>query len=215
MKIGYTKSGHTIYKGSKGGHYIRKIDQQTGKMKRRYIKKTPYKSAKKTKKTTSSTYLLDDILEKLIFPIGEGSYGQVYNIQHPYDDKVLKISKFNTKQDKKIFKNELKILQYLDNDVESAVTLYAYAIRPNVGYLLMEQLDSTPNPKRRQKYVAKSLYFDALKEIHKKGVVHNDIKFPNIMYRNGKPVFIDFGKSEIVDDKTLFDEEIKELEKLF
>jgi len=233
MKIGYTKDNYTVYQTKKGLRYINQMI--AGKRKRKYLKdkevifaeknskqKTKIKKKKNNLETQikkqKNNYDLEKILKHLYYPpIGSGTYGEVYRIDLPnLKDKVLKVSLFKTEKDKKTFENELSILSYLtENNVKAAVKLYAYGIKGKKGYFVLDALDSSPSSKRSFKVPEKE-FIDALKEIHKYHVLHDDIKMDNIMYLKTKPIFIDFGKSKILmnNNKSLFANELNKLKRI-
>lgn len=53
--------------------------------------------------------------------------------------------------------------------------------------------------------------FSGLVELKKKGIVHNDIKWDNIVFHDGRFKYIDFGLSGIVSDTKLFKRRIQQM----
>lgn len=53
--------------------------------------------------------------------------------------------------------------------------------------------------------------FSGLVELKKKGIVHNDIKWDNIVFHDGTFKYIDFGLSGLVGDKQLFKRRIQQM----
>lgn len=69
--------------------------------------------------------------------------------------------------------------------------------KPSVDASMIVQMEYIPGellvhqPHEQSALIYKKL-FCALRELHRMGIVHNDIRGTNIMLRNGTPVFIDF-----------------------
>jgi len=162
-----------------------------------------------------------DFSKHLVF-LGSGTYAEVYTISSPgFEDKVLKVSHFETPKYKLVARQEHNILTYLNEcEVKSVVQVFGYKETKHYGYLLMEKLDATASRRRSHK-VPLTAYLKALKRIHKYNVLHGDIAQGNVMYRDGLPVFIDFGKANYITSDSVLDVkeaklyEINRMEKLF
>ena len=145
--------------------------------------------------------------------LGEGSYGIVYEILN-LETGDLDAAKFAKKTDKKNgLKNEDTILKLIHKDghvngVQCAPHFFLDLKNPDCGafYIIkkfgfnLDNLDFLKSPMLEKLQNVKSL-FNGLNEIHKKQIIHGDIKTANCCSENGEFQLADFGharKSEHV-----------------
>ena len=157
---------------------------------------------------------------KFIKLLGKGSYGSVYlakNENNPKIDEYVAIKKFfiKDKVSYKSFKNELKILKKIDN--KYLVKIFDYFQDSEYMYIVMEYApegDLEEYIRRKyskgklvsNKFIDTVLYQinEGLSVLHKKNIIHRDIKTSNILVFNENLVKItDFGVSKILENNKL------------
>lgn len=138
--------------------------------------------------------------------LGRGGMGLVYFGQ----DKVLgrslaikvTLPELGTHQEaKERFLREAKTLANLDHP--NIVPIYSYGWEGGSHYFVMKYVEgkpldavtkSTPLDQRAELLISLGPVFAALQHAHDVGIVHRDIKPPNIMFANdGTPMLLDFG----------------------
>ncbi|MBU3099554.1 MULTISPECIES: protein kinase family protein [Clostridium] len=147
------------------------------------------------------------IIEK---PIGEGKYGVCFLAKTDTYDKVVikkfKKSIFKRKIDRNVY--EAVILSNLrDNGIPEFLGVinqkgfYAFVLEFKNGLTVEDLLF-----KYKYKFTNKE-FFDIgfkliklIKYIHENGVVHRDIRIPNVLIDNGELYLIDFGLARWVDN---------------
>ena len=143
-------------------------------------------------------------------PIGEGRYGLCFIASLSDGEKVV-IKKFKPKMFKKNWKknsNEAIILSNL-NDVRIPNLLgvinekgfYGFVLELKQGYTVKDMLfkyEHIFSPKEFFEIGIKLIRI--ISYIHKNGVVHRDIRIPNVMIDNGEVYLIDFGLARWADN---------------
>ncbi|KAL8900071.1 MAG: hypothetical protein Q9207_005865 [Kuettlingeria erythrocarpa] len=137
--------------------------------------------------------------------IGSGTYGKVFKAIHVYTKNLVALKKIRMEGEKDGFPvtaiREIKLLQSLKH--ENVVQLQEVMVENNDCFMVFEYLshDLTGllnHPTFRlehshKKHLAKQL-FDGLNHLHRRGVLHRDIKAANILISNsGQLKLADFG----------------------
>jgi serine/threonine-protein kinase len=147
-------------------------------------------------------------------PLGKGGFGITFVAEDTFLPSrrpcVIKQLRPATKNPelyeeiKRRFEREAAILEDLSNGTNFIPKLYAYFTEDNNFYLVQELIEGINLEQKVQREgvlppseVVQILIdvLGILQYIHKKGIIHRDIKPPNIMLRkaDNKPVLIDFG----------------------
>ena len=153
-----------------------------------------------------------DVIEKKI--IGEGSYAHVYSYNEPISKKKMAIKKLKrnaSDKERERFKLEYRRMHKISNP--HIVEVYSY--NTDDDSYTMEWCDKT-----LRKYITENnnkdfmtfefrkkivnQFFEALKVIHSKGILHRDLSFNNILVREYDDNTIllkisDFGESKDLD----------------
>lgn len=154
---------------------------------------------------------------EIIKGIGKGSYGRVYKAIRKSDGRLIALKVIDVdKNDKSLIDETLKEVEYLKRisfpECNTFIICYydSYYDKKNGKFLIeMEyvegrDMESFVKELKNKRYsdaqinyylllIAKDLA-QGLKYIHKKGIIHNDIKLENIMIDNNNiPRIIDFG----------------------
>ena len=154
--------------------------------------------------------------------LGEGAFGKVLKVsslinQKIYAMKILDLKgKENdsmSKEDKeKYFISEIELLKKLDHP--NIVKYYKSFREDDLLYIIMEYFDNgdlddyirvLKNEKKQKKEEIWNIFYQCitgLNYLHSSGVVHRDIKPPNIFMSKNKIIKIgDFGVSAIIKEK--------------
>jgi myosin-light-chain kinase len=120
--------------------------------------------------------------------LGHGGNSKVVEVLYQHQKCACKILP------KKLALKEILITKKLQN-IDGIVKLIDVTYDDQYKYMILEKLlpydKNTIEPK---KYI-KSI-FTILKDVHSRNIIHNDVKFSNIMHsENGKQYLIDFGNS--------------------
>jgi len=137
--------------------------------------------------------------------IGSGTYGKVFKAVHVYTRTLVALKKIRMEGEKDGFPvtavREIKLLQSLRH--ANVVSLREVMVENNDCYMVFEYLShdltgllNHPTFKlehSHKKHLAKQL-FEALDYLHRRGVLHRDIKAANILVSNeGQLKLADFG----------------------
>ena len=137
--------------------------------------------------------------------VGSGTYGKVFKAIHVYTKELAALKKIRMEGEKDGFPvtavREIKLLQSLKHD--NVVCLQEVMVENNDCFMVFEYLShdltgllNHPTFKLEQahkKHLAKQL-FDGLSYLHRRGVLHRDIKAANILVSNtGQLKLADFG----------------------
>lgn len=137
--------------------------------------------------------------------VGSGTYGKVFKAIHVYTKNMVALKKIRMEGEKDGFPvtavREIKLLQSLKH--ENVVSLQEVMVEANDCFMVFEYLShdltgllNHPTFKlehAHKKHLAKQL-FDGLNYLHKRGVLHRDIKAANILVSNtGQLKLADFG----------------------
>jgi len=145
--------------------------------------------------------------------IGEGGMAQVYLAEREQDglQLVLKVLDAKLRADETFFKRfvrEYKLIADLKN--EHVAHIYDQGFAGEHPFIAMEYLSGGTLAARIHEGMTSlsalrvtAQIARALSAIHERGVIHRDLKPPNILFRdNGRPVLVDFGLAKNLTAKT-------------
>lgn len=145
--------------------------------------------------------------------IGEGGMAQVYLAEREQDglQLVLKVLDAKLRADETFFKRfvrEYKLIAGLQN--EYVAHIYDQGFAGEHPFIAMEYLSGGTLAARIYEGMTSltalritSQVARALSAIHERGVIHRDLKPPNILFRdNGRPVLVDFGLAKNLSART-------------
>lgn len=145
--------------------------------------------------------------------IGEGGMAQVYLAERARDglQLVLKVLDPRLRADRTFFRRferEYRLIAGLQN--EYVARIYDHGFSGEHPYIAMEYLSGGTLATRIYEGMTSlmalrvlSQIARALDAIHERGVIHRDLKPPNILFRdNGRPVLVDFGLAKSVSAAT-------------
>lgn len=155
---------------------------------------------------------------KILGIIGEGRYGIAYLAIDSKGNKVvikqLKEEMLETSRKKVIY--EFKTLRAIDNPYVPKV-ITAFKDNDKEGYILeyikgdtlynIISIDDYRFTRDDIYYVCIKL-LDIMESLHEKGIVHRDIRLPNVIINENNEIFlIDFGLARFVDNDRYYKEE--------
>lgn len=151
-------------------------------------------------KTTNRPNIYQRVLQ-----VGEGTYGKVYKAQHKLTGEYVAMKKLRLESEKEGFPitaiREIKLLQSFDH--ANVVGLLEMMVEYNQIYMVFDYLDhdltgllTHPDLQLQEchrKFIFKQL-MEGLNYLHKKRIIHRDIKGSNILLDNiGRLKIADFG----------------------
>ncbi len=120
--------------------------------------------------------------------LGGGTSSTVYRTER---GTALKVTDFPD-----LYANEIEALERLQGCPHAPRLLGHWTEPPNLGYIEMELLQTKPSGGKRSAPGYED-FRRALRAIHRRGVLHNDVGRDNIMYRGRTPVIIDYGNADV------------------
>ncbi|MFZ3577959.1 protein kinase family protein [Virgibacillus sp. DJP39] len=140
--------------------------------------------------------------------LGMGSYGMTYLCEN-VEEKQLCVVKQMTKSKKKTlirkqYQTETEILEQLSHpNIPRFYERFTFENNNlfSMEYIEGENLEDLIFSKKKRFNEKESLVLirdllHIVSYIHTKGIIHGDLRIPNVMIRNGEPCIIDFGLSE-------------------
>ncbi|WP_066324609.1 serine/threonine protein kinase [Anoxybacteroides amylolyticum] len=145
--------------------------------------------------------------------LGMGSYGIAYVAFDKQTNKKVVIKQMRTirkKQIKESFLREAAILQHLSHP--QIPSLYETFLERGVMHLVMEYIDGETVESlifeagkmytEQEALVVLQRVLEIVQFIHEKGIVHRDLRIPNILLKNDRVYIIDFGLARFLGEKT-------------
>ncbi len=137
--------------------------------------------------------------------IGRGGSGNVYRV---LDEKLktfaLKITRCSNGQTREECLREMEITTLLQGE-EHVIQLYEYAISENQVFAIMEIGETDLQATIKKASLSLEFILPIWKEmlqcvhaIHKKRIIHSDLKPANFLFVSGKLKLIDFGQAEVL-----------------
>lgn len=161
---------------------------------------------------------------KIIHFIAKGSYGMAYRAIDLISNQTVVVKQFRKRKKrtrKGLLEREARMLKALDHpaipkcldlfeEKEGSFLVMEFMEGQNVEELIFHQGEKF---NERDSFL---IVLDVLKIIqyfHKKGIIHRDLRLPNILIRNNQVSIIDFGLAVFCDEKDPIPYELMPLEK--
>jgi serine/threonine protein kinase len=136
--------------------------------------------------------------------LGEGGFGRVFKAVNKKGQEVaIKIPKTFDKRSERTFISEVSNWSHLDHP--NIVKLYDFKILP-IPYIETEYCEDQLKKEMKPLEEAVSIIYEVargLQYAHNKHIIHGDIKFSNIMIKNGVYKISDWGLSKLKTDESL------------
>jgi serine/threonine protein kinase, bacterial len=161
---------------------------------------------------------------KIIQFIAKGSYGIVYRAIDLISDQMVVVKQFRKRKRnarKGLLEREARMLKALDHPaIPKCLDLFE---EDEKSFLVMEFFEGQNleelifyHDKKYNERDSFQIVLDVLKIMqyfHGKGIIHRDLRLPNILIRNNQVLIIDFGLAVFCDDKDPIPYESMPLEK--
>ncbi|MDD1775110.1 MAG: protein kinase, partial [Methanobacterium sp.] len=136
--------------------------------------------------------------------LGEGGFGRVFKAVNKEGQKVaIKIPKTFDKRSERTFISEVSNWSHLDHP--NIVKLYDFKILP-IPYIETEYCEDHLEKEMKPLKEAVSIIYEVAKGLeyaHNKHIIHGDIKFSNILVKDGVYKISDWGLSKLKTDESL------------
>jgi hypothetical protein len=136
--------------------------------------------------------------------LGEGGFGRVFKAVNKEGQKVaIKIPKTFDKRSERTFISEVSNWSHLDHP--NIVKLYDFKILP-IPYIETEYCEDHLEKEMKPLKEAVSIIYEVAKGLeyaHNKHIIHGDIKFSNILIKDGVYKISDWGLSKLKTDESL------------
>lgn len=136
--------------------------------------------------------------------LGEGGFGRVFTAVNKKGQKVaIKIPKTFDKRAERTFVSEVSNWSHLDHP--NIVKLYDFKILP-IPYIETEFCDDKLTKEMKPLNEAVSIVYEVAKGLeyaHNKHIIHGDVKFSNILMKDGVYKISDWGLSKLKTDESL------------
>lgn len=136
--------------------------------------------------------------------IGEGGFGRVFKAVNKKGQEVaIKIPKSFDRRAERTFITEVSNWRHLDHP--NIVKLYDFKILP-IPYIETEYCEDKLKKEMKSLDDAVSIIYEVAKGLgyaHEKHIIHGDVKFSNIMIKNGVYKISDWGLSKLKTDESL------------
>lgn len=137
--------------------------------------------------------------------IGEGKFGKVFCAKKGFDEYAVKVIKKSQNEDPK---KEYDFLNEMSGKV--APNVVEFVEDQNQYFIVMELCNGVSLDKKISKYGLKNYsqsvaliqnIAKGIQSIHKRGIIHNDIKPENIIVIGGNIRVVDFGLAEHISEE--------------
>ena len=146
--------------------------------------------------------------------LGLGSFGIVYKcnnllLEKTVSVKQLRPSRRKKQRDRMLFEQEAKILQYLNHECIPSFIEF-FSIEDQVFYVMDfikgENVAYDIFEKKEKFTEEEALLFvrqiaDVVGYLHSNDIYHGDLRIPNIMIQNNKPILIDLGLAHCLNER--------------
>lgn len=136
--------------------------------------------------------------------LGEGGFGRVFKAVNKKGQKVaIKIPKTFDRRAERTFITEVSNWSYLDHP--NIVKLYDFKILP-IPYIETEFCESSLKKGMKPLKEAVNIIYEVAKGLqyaHNKHIIHGDVKFSNILIKDGVYKISDWGLSKLKTDESL------------
>lgn len=179
---------------------------------RKFLQKVTYYLYRSNFVYLPKGYMIDSSIVITEF-IGEGGYALVYKGYHLKENKVITIKQIRKHQylfyKREELVREIAMYFYLDNNLSWCKSIHQddfdFLVLPfskgdTLESLLFEQNVSFSVKEALQVFL---LIIKKVKEIHERGIVHHDLRLPNILFDGKNITIIDFGLAEKIDHVTI------------
>ena len=166
--------------------------------------------------TVFEEYIEKETLYHFSDILGMGSYGVAYLLIHKQTKQKVVMKRLRAKHRKNTktrskFSQEISMLKLLDEP--SIPALLHEGELSNIPFFIMEHVDgstfqqlffeeSVQFTEMECLQIAKQL-FEIVLSLHSKGIVHRDLRIPNILIQNGQLKLIDFGLSAYIKKNSI------------